>query len=320
MSNKNFKIWLGINVIMFIVFIYGGYTLYSQGFSDSSGISGYIVTMFIGLYLLNASNTLYFNRELALQSSSNMPIYDPDTNMITAEKEGLLSTHINNLSTIYKGLSHGSVTQDNSLDHIANGLFRREYFVQIGSNIMITLGLIGTIYGLIVAISGLEGVMTSLGSGSDDIIPGLKKALTGMGTAFYTTLFGAIFGGFFLKLMHQATINIAEELIDDISLTTEKYVLPYLRKTVEEHAAEQTATLTNYVRESKMLVRDEIDNMREYFSSINALSDGLEEFNELINRSTHDLAGNNLAILNEINNTLKAIQEDSRPIYKRLFA
>ena len=95
---------------------------------------------------------------------------------------------------------------------------------------MITLGLIGTVTGLIIAITGLESVMTSLGESGKMIIPGLKQALSGMGTAFYTTLFGAILGGFFLKLMHQASSNMVDEIIDDIAFRAEINVLPFFKR------------------------------------------------------------------------------------------
>ena len=79
-------------------------------------------------------------------------MFNYNYNEIQFDGEGILAEHIANLSKIYDNLFDGQVNQEKSLDVLANRLLRREYFVQLGSNIMITLGLIGTITGLIMSI------------------------------------------------------------------------------------------------------------------------------------------------------------------------
>ena len=165
----------------------------------------------------------------------------------------------------------GEVNQERALNIVENRLYRREYFVQLGSNIMITVGLIGTITGLIIAMTGLETVMTSLSESGDNIIGGLQTALSGMGTAFYTTLFGAILGGFFLKLLHQASSNMADEIIDEIAIKSEIHVLPFLKKTVENHVNAQSTQLLEYVNQSRQLLESESEKVRDYLSSIDDL-------------------------------------------------
>ena len=107
-------------------------------------------------------NTFYYREQQKLIFDSERPTFNYDFNEIQFYGEGILAEHIANLSKIYDNLFDGRVSQEKSLDVLANRLLRREYFVQLGSNIMITLGLIGTITGLIISITGLENVMTSL--------------------------------------------------------------------------------------------------------------------------------------------------------------
>jgi hypothetical protein len=319
MQNRNFQIWVTVNIAMLIAIVYGISILKSQGFSDQTGISYVIVILFALFYGLNVVNTLYYKKEQNVLAQNQMPKFNPEIDDIEFEGSGLLALHISNLSAIYRNLNDGEVTQDRALDIIANRLARREYFVQLGGNIMITLGLIGTVTGLIIAITGLESVMTSLGESGKMIIPGLKQALSGMGTAFYTTLFGAILGGFFLKLMHQASSNMVDEIIDDIAFRAEINVLPFFKKTVEHHINSQSTQLTEYVNESRQLLQAEAEKIGEYMSSVNALKANIEKFNIQIEQVEKQMDGTHLTVLKQIDYTLKQIQKDSKPLIKRLF-
>jgi len=319
MENRNFQIWIAINVVMGLTGYYGYTILRSQEFSDKTGISYLIIGLFGLFYILNVINTLYYNEEHDLLAQEEIPKYNPEIDDIEFEGSGLLATHVGNLSDIYNNLNDGEVNQDRALDIIANRLARREYFVQLGANIMITLGLIGTITGLIIAISGLEDVMTSLGESGKMIIPGLKLALSGMGTAFYTTLFGAILGGFFLKLMHQASSNMADEIIDEIAFRAEIHILPYLKKTVDQHINAQSTQLTKYVNQSRKLLESETEKINNYLTSIDDLKSNIEKFNEKIEQTEKQMDGTHLTVLKQIASTLKQIQKESKPLLKRFF-
>lgn len=319
MQNRNFQIWVTINIVMGMAAIYGFSILRSQGFNDKTGISYVIIILFGLFYGLNVLNTLYYKKEQDILTKDVQPNFNSETDDIEFEGTGLFAYHIENLSKIYQNLNDGEVEQDRALDIIANRLARREYFVQLGANIMITLGLIGTITGLIIAISGLEDVMTSLGESGKMIIPGLKQALSGMGTAFYTTLFGAILGGFFLKLMHQASSNMADEIIDDIAFRSEIHILPYLKKTVEQHINSQSIQLTDYVNQSRQLLESESEKISNYLLSIDDLKSNIERFNIHIEQVEQQMDGTHLTVLKQIDKTLKQIQKDSKPIFARIF-
>ena len=318
-SNINFQLWIGVNILLVIVVVYGYMLLVNQGFKDDTNISYLILCIFSLFYILNIINTLYYNKEYQLIKESVLPRYDGESRKILYDGSPLFEKHIDNLSAIYNSLNDGDVDQTNSLDYLSNQLTRREEFVRLGSNVLITLGLIGTITGLIISITGLEEVMTSLGDDGTVVVGGLKQALSGMGTAFYTTLFGAILGGFFLKLMHQSSINIADEIIDDISLKSEVYILPHLKKTVENHINTQSSLLTTYMENSQKLLQDGTTNINNYIRSMDSLTSNIDSLNEKIKNMDKDIEEAPSTILKRIDKTLKKIREESKPIIKRFF-
>jgi len=79
------------------------------------------------------------------------------------------------------------------------------------AGILVTTGLIGTIIGLIGAIDGLESALTQVGD-TDGIKAAMVETIGGMGTAFYTTLIGALFGGVFLKMLSAVADASVEKL------------------------------------------------------------------------------------------------------------
>ena len=77
---------------------------------------------------------------------------------------------------------------------------RTAHALEIIGNLLITLGLIGTVVGLTLTLTGLTGSLESLGQDQDQLMQGLRSAMSGMGTAFYTTLLGSVLGGVLLRI------------------------------------------------------------------------------------------------------------------------
>ena len=315
----SFTLWTIINGLMLFTFFFGFKILSSQNFSDETGISYIIIILFGMFYALNIYNTFYFRTEQKNLLDCDKPKFNYDIGGIIFSGNGLVAEHISNLEDIYLNLFNGEVNQDLSLEIIGSRLDRREYFVQLGSNIMITLGLIGTITGLIISISGLESVMTSLGEGGEGIIPGLKQALSGMGTAFYTTLFGAILGGFFLKLLHQTTSNMSDEIIDEIALLCEIHLLPHLKVNVENNLNYQSNLQTKFIEQTNSLLDRETKKLNDYVNSVDELKTNIENFNTKIRNIDENIQNNNLTTLQEILETLKDIQKESKPFFRKIF-
>ena len=91
---------------------------------------------------------------------------------------------------------------------------RTSQFVSLLGNLMITLGLIGTVLGMTITMNGLHGALGSLGIDQSLLVDGLRTAMNGMGIAFYTTLMGSVLGGILLRVFAWITENSVHGLQD----------------------------------------------------------------------------------------------------------
>ena len=119
-SNINFQLWIGVNILLVIVVVYGYMLLVNQGFKDDTNISYLILCIFSLFYILNIINTLYYNKEYQLIKESVLPRYDGESRKILYDGSPLFEKHIDNLSAIYNSLNDGDVDQTNSLDYFIN--------------------------------------------------------------------------------------------------------------------------------------------------------------------------------------------------------
>jgi len=112
-------------------------------------------------------------------------------------------------------------------------LSRRSHVIEILGNLLITLGLIGTVMGLTLTLTGLTTSLDALGQDQDLLLAGLRKAMGGMGTAFYTTLLGAVLGGVLLRIFALITENGIGSLHDFITKTCMVHLSADFKPTVE---------------------------------------------------------------------------------------
>jgi hypothetical protein len=111
--------------------------------------------------------------------------------------------------------------------HILYDKMMKRYFSVISSlsSILITLGLIGTVFGLIVSMGGLKELVLSSGDNAG-ILSTMTNVLSGVDIAFYTTLFGSFLGGILLRMCliingHNANIvsnNVKMKWLNTIEL------------------------------------------------------------------------------------------------------
>jgi len=93
---------------------------------------------------------------------------------------------------------------------------RTSQFVGLLGNLMITLGLIGTVLGMTITMNGLHGALGALGIDQNLLVDGLRTAMNGMGVAFYTTLMGSVLGGVLLRVFSwitDASVNGLQDLM-----------------------------------------------------------------------------------------------------------
>ncbi len=111
---------------------------------------------------------------------------------------------------------NGRADVDALIDVEFSAQHRVSQFVSLLGNLMITLGLIGTVLGMTITMNGLNGALGSLGTNDTMLVEGLRSAMNGMGVSFYTTLIGSVLGGVLLRVFSwitDASINGLQDLM-----------------------------------------------------------------------------------------------------------
>ena len=95
-------------------------------------------------------------------------------------------------------------------------------------SLLITMGLIGTVLGLTITLTGLNGALENISSDGMAVLLGIREAMSGMGMAFYTTLLGSIMGGILLRVFAYITDNSIEALQDTMTRSCMVYAATHL--------------------------------------------------------------------------------------------
>ncbi|NES23108.1 MAG: MotA/TolQ/ExbB proton channel family protein [Symploca sp. SIO3E6] len=271
----------------------------TNDYTDQTRITFAIIALFLIALLINIINTIKIKWEFANVNPSGAD-------------SSLFKQHLKNLEkAATKSLQFD---QDFLLEIIENRLSRKENWVQLFASLLITLGMIGTLLGLTLSMSGLSEAIDGIRANmqSTDIaeppnmtasLSGLGNALSGMSSAFITTLAGAVLGGLFLKILSHSTNNLIEDLLDNIRFVTELEYLPKLQKQAWQRELENLSTanrdLKMFVDKSQQidfLLNKYTDNMMQASEGMNSLTKSLEmritrhieKLSQSVNISHHD--------------------------------
>lgn len=119
------------------------------------------------------------------------------------------------LRTVQDVMDKGNALQIQPLVELEfSGHHRASQFVNLMGNLLITMGIIGTVFGLTITLSGLAGSLSAVGEDQDALLSGLRQAMSGMGVAFYTTLLGSVLGGVLLRVFAYISETSVESLED----------------------------------------------------------------------------------------------------------
>lgn len=187
--------------------------------SDQSRITWII----IGLFLMGIAGSLILTVILTFESTR------ADLLAVVGQKkgwEGIVATpkkfcvarYYDSMETIVN--QNGEVNIQSLIDVEFAGYHRFAHFLEIIGNLLITLGLIGTVVGLTLTLTGLTGSLEALGHDEDQLLRGLRGAMAGMGTAFYTTLLGSVLGGVLLRIFSLICQNGVDSLEDTLARTS----------------------------------------------------------------------------------------------------
>jgi len=154
-----------------------------------------------------------------------------------------------------------------------SGYIRASRFVGLLGSMMITMGLIGTVLGLTITLTGLNGALENVGSDGMSVLIGLREAMSGMGLAFYTTLLGSIMGGILLRMFAYIGDDSIEALQDKLAHSCMVYASVDLTPSVQrdfrqlDHVVEGMETrlsaLTQALKQSKSAMSDFAEEMQD---------------------------------------------------------
>ncbi len=179
---------------------------------DTTHVTWMISGMFVFAVLLSFAHACVISREW-------FRAYALEGRM---QKQGILSLNLKGRVLVERFLQavQAIVTAGGRLDlemliHVEfSAHHRMSRLVVLIGNLLITMGLIGTVLGMTITMSGLHGALNMLGEDQELMIQGLRNAMSGMGVAFYTTLLGSILGGVLLRVFSYITESSVDALQD----------------------------------------------------------------------------------------------------------
>jgi len=160
--------------------------------------------------------------------------------------------------------------------------------ISVLSNMLITIGLLGTVVGLIITVTGLGMVLNSNSADYASMKAGLNRTVSGMGTAFYTTFFGALLGGVVLKVLAAEMKKSATQLVADVLRFGELFLSPMVTKQSSDALVEldgRVAALCDHLEKlggSVTAAIDTIDTRQQ------TLAAGLEDLAAAVEKTSSD--------------------------------
>lgn len=233
-ENRLMLIWLFCVGVMF----FGCVVAYFQGWwgminaGDHSKLSFVSFGLFLIGLAINGKNALWINREFKnavhfSQLSKNPPLKGAVLNAAWKDSDhSLVSQHIINLHQIADKQKNGEVDQSALIEIMVAEYEVKESWTRHIAMTLASLGLLGTLVGFVMSMSGLDTMMSM---DKTAMISGLSTAIHGMTTAFYATIIAVIFGALFLELLHRLVINTTTKLLVVLAKLGEVYVIPSLK-------------------------------------------------------------------------------------------
>lgn len=169
---------------------------------------------------------------------------------------------------------------------------RASHGLAVMGNLLIMLGLIGTVTGLSITLSGLSSSLNALGHDEALLLDGLRKAMSGMGTAFYATLLGAVFGGLLLRVFALITENGVEDIGDRIMKICLVYCAADCKRTEEKDVRILNGEIV-MLKENVKMMGEAFQESQAAMAAFREEAKRLHEFNDA------DKKGDDLASLRE---------------------
>lgn len=225
-----------------VVVVIGGELLVDAVRTDSSGIATIIACFGLIAFAKNFSDAFYLDTQSrrAYGQLQDLIATGSISQFLDTAIPSVFTEHVRNLNEIAR--RDLEIGQDSLISLLHVRMHARFRLTDLIANLLITLGLIGTIVGLIGSVKGIDAVLANVGDDKKALFDGLRDTVSGMGTAFYTTLLGSILGGVTLRGLAHLTLAHSDSLIAQIAEISEVYLLPTLRSAARRKHGAALAT------------------------------------------------------------------------------
>ncbi|QDT68357.1 MotA/TolQ/ExbB proton channel family protein [Planctomycetes bacterium MalM25] len=189
-----------------------------------------LVLFSIGLVLnLMGIRTLRNEYVCAAVCLDTMKVPNGIKELVELPSAGVFHQHLKDLAAIAK--HDKNLSQDGLISLLYSQLMAKSRMVDVLSGVLVTLGLIGTVVGLISMTAGLNETLSSLDDSQDasGLLSGMRDTMSGLSTAFYTTLIGAFLGSVALRVLNNVYTSNVEHLVSYIASTAEVRIVPLLK-------------------------------------------------------------------------------------------
>jgi hypothetical protein len=239
---KGLLVWAVVAAAVLAAWHYG--LLQEVWRTDSTGLSLGITLVFAGAAARGSWHVIRMSRalnhvsdveeyvdghgSLAFHRGAELP--GPHTNF----PEGCVAKHVRDLQ-IKARLGGSRVRLDQSLllEAFEADLRRGQEFGWFVADLLLSLGLLGTVIGFILMLAPISG----LDATDESAIKGALSAMSGgMAVALYTTLAGLV-GGMLLKVQGFLLDGAVQELVGRTTRLTEVFVLPAIERREHDAAA-----------------------------------------------------------------------------------
>lgn len=303
------KAYLSFMIIFLVIVAFIGFILYRQisvAFMSNPGLNGLIVMVGVFGILLLFGRVIRLFPEISWVNSfrTGDPGLDTRSPVLLAPMATLLGGKVGEMALT-------PMTARSILDSIGMRLEESREISRYLTGLLVFLGLLGTFWGLLQTVSAVGATIQSLdvGSGNSNVIfedlkAGLEAPLSGMGTAFSSSLFGltgSLVLGFLDLQAGQAQNRFYNELEDWLSTVTDiepedssllaapsddseriQASIAQLQRTVEEggskkasqamaNLAEGIQGLVKHVRSEQQMMRDWAESQNEQQKRVETL-------------------------------------------------
>lgn len=243
--------------------------------NDPSRITWSIILLFAVGVVISFVLTLVLTLEsVQMDTLSNVARDQGWPGVQASRKKLLLKRFFRSLAIVLE--NNGDLNIEALVD-VEFAIYQRiAHALEIIGNLLITLGLIGTVVGLTLTLIGLTGSLEALGEDQEMLLAGLRGAMSGMGTAFYTTLLGSVLGGVLLRIFAHIDQNGVESFEESLTQVCLVHCSADFRPSLERDIRiinSEVENLTRNIAGLRQVLEESRQSIRDFATEMKALQD-----------------------------------------------